>query len=136
KTVWVCGSMNIKYDLPIRGAVLPDPWTVGQSPYPESFSPYYTFVQRNVQEYTNDKVPLSKADVLRFLTFMMTHGLSARTVRAIVSQLMSERRTGKGKWKRATILDKLQRDVFLHYLRTKRPAFSTFFLNSTAHFQH
>ncbi|HMH26498.1 MAG TPA: hypothetical protein VK542_07955, partial [Gemmatimonadaceae bacterium] len=60
----------------------------------------------------------------------------ARTVRSIIAQLWSERRTGKGKWKRATILDKLQRDVFLSYFRKLRPAFSTFFLNSTAHFQH
>ena len=73
---------------------------------------------------------------MRFLKFMVTHGLSAGTVRSILAQLWSERRTGKGKWKRATILDKLQRDVFLHYFRKLRPAFSTFFLNSTAHFQH
>ena len=136
KTVWVCGSMNIKYDLPLRGAVVPDPWTVGVSPFPAEFEPYYLFVQRNVQEYTNNRVPLSKADYLRFLRFMMTHGLSARTVRSIASQLWRERRTGKGKWKRATILDKLQRDVFLYYYKKLQPAFSTFFLNSTAHFQH
>ena len=136
KTVWVCGSMNIKYDTPVRGAVVPDPWTVGVSPSPAELEPYYLFVQRNVQEYTNDRVPLSKADYLRFLKFMVTHGLSVRTGRSILSQLWGERRTGKGKWKRATILDKLQRDVFLHYFRKLRPAFSTFFLNSTAHFQH
>lgn len=136
KTVWVCGSMNIKYDSPFRGAVLPDPWTVGMKPFPAELEPYYLFVQRNVQEYTNDRVPLSKGDYLRFLKFMVTHGLSTRTVQSIVSQLWSERRTGKGKWKRATILDKLQRDVFLSYFKNLRPAFSTFFLNSTAHFQH
>jgi hypothetical protein len=136
KTVWVCGSMNIKYDTPVRGAVVPDPWTVGVSPSPAELEPYYLFVQRNVQEYTNDRVPLSKGDYLRFLKFMAGHGLSVRTVRSIVSQLWSERQTGKGKWKRATILDKLQRDVFLSYFRKLRPAFSTFFLNSTAHFQH
>ena len=135
-TVWVCGSMNIKYDSPLRGAVVPDPWTVGVSPFPAELEPYYLFVQRNVQEYTNDRVPLSKADYLRFLKFMMTHGLSARTVRSIIRQLWRERRTGKAKWKRATILDKLQRDVFLFYFRKLQPAFSTFFLNSTAHFQH
>jgi len=136
KTVWVCGSMNIKYDTPLRGAVIPDPWTVGVSPYPAEFEPYYRFVQRNVQEYTNDKVPLSKGDYFRFLKFMVMNGLSFRTVRSIIAQLASERRTGKGKWKRATILDKLQRDVFLSYFRKLRPQFSTFFLNSTAHFQH
>ena len=136
KTVWVCGSMNIKYDTPVRGAVVPDPWTVGVNPSPSELAPYYLFVQRNVQEYTNDRVPLSKADYLRFVKFMVTHGLSTRTVRSIVRQLWSERRTGKGKWKRATILDKLQRDLFLSYFKKLRPAFSTFFLNSTAHFQH
>jgi hypothetical protein len=136
KQVWVCGSMNIKYEKPIRGAVVPDPWTVGTSPSPSDLEPYYLFIQRNVQEYTNDRVPLSNADYARFLKFMIAHGLSAKTVNAIVRQIASERRTGKGKWKRATILDKLQRDVFLWYFRKLRPAFSTFFLNSTAHFQH
>jgi Type I phosphodiesterase / nucleotide pyrophosphatase len=136
ETVWVCGSMNLKYDTPLRGAVVPDPWTVGVSPFPSELEAYYLFVQRNVQEYTNDRVPLSRGDYLRFIKFMVTHGLSFRTVRSIISQLWSERRTGKGKWKRATILDKLQRDVFLHYFQELQPAFSTFFLNSTAHFQH
>ena len=136
KTVWVCGSMNIKYDKPIRGAVIPDPWTVGTSPSPDELAPYYLFVQRNVQEYTNDRVPLSKGDYARFLKFMAMHGLSGHTISSIMRQLWSERRTGKGKWKRATILDKLQRDVFLHYFKKLRPVFSTFFLNSTAHFQH
>ena len=136
KTVWVCGSMNIKYDLPVQGAVIPDPWTVGTAPSPADLEPYYKFVQRNVQEYTNDRVPLSKGDYFRFMKFMVTHGLSVKTIVAIARQLLSEKRTGKGKWKRATILDKLQRDVFLHYFRKLRPQFSTFFLNSTAHFQH
>ena len=136
KSVWVCGSMNIKYERPIRGAVIPDPWTVGTTPFPDDLSAYYRFIQRNVQEYTNDRVPLSKGDVARFLSFMLMHGLSLHSVRSIIKQLVSERRTGKGRWKRATILDKLQRDVFLHYFRTLRPHFSTFFLNSTAHFQH
>jgi hypothetical protein len=136
KTVWVCGSMNIKYDRPLRGAVVPDPWTVGTTPFPDELAAYYLFVQRNVQEYTNDRVPLSKSDYARFLKFMVMHGLSTHTIGSIIRQLASERRTGRGRWKRATILDKLQRDVFLHYFRNLRPAFSTFFLNSTAHFQH
>jgi hypothetical protein len=136
RTVWVCGSMNIKYGNPIRGAVIPDPWTVGTSPWPDELAPYYLFVQRNVQEYTNDRVPLSKGDYGRFLKFMIMNGLSLHTLTSIVRQLASEKRTGKGRWKRATILDKLQRDVFLHYFKKLRPAFSTFFLNSTAHFQH
>jgi Type I phosphodiesterase / nucleotide pyrophosphatase len=136
QAVWVCGSMNIKYDTPIKGAVIPDPWIVGTAPYPAELEPYYRFVQRNVQEYTNESIPLGKGDIARFLQFMATHGLSMHTMSSIAKQLWSEKRTGKGRWKRATILDKLQRDVFLHYFRKLRPRLSTFFLNSTAHFQH
>lgn len=135
KSVWVCGSMNVKYEKPINGAVLPDPWATGVEPYPSEFLPYYRFVQRNVQEYTNDRVPLTKRDYLAFLRFMLTHGLSLSTLRSIAAQFVREM-GGHARWRRATILDKLQWDVFRAYYKKHRPDFSTFFLNSTAHFQH
>jgi hypothetical protein len=40
------------------------------------------------------------------------------------------------KWRRAAILDALLWDVFKHYYRQEKPTLSTFFLNSTAHYQH
>jgi hypothetical protein len=135
KSVWVCGSMNLRYDRPLNGAVLPDPWATGVDPYPMGFEPYYKFVQRNVQEYTNDRVPLTREDYLAFLRFMLGHGLSFNTVAAIAAQLTREVR-GRQRWRRATILDKLQWDVFCAHFKKHRPDFSTFFLNSTAHFQH
>lgn len=133
--VWICGSMNIKYDPATRGWMLPDPWTAGARPHPESLLPYYHFVQRNVQEHTNEKVPLRGADYAKFMGFMAKNGLSVRTIKSILQQLSSER-GGKNRWKRAVILDKLQFDVFRAHYRRARPDFSTFFLNSTAHFQH
>jgi hypothetical protein len=133
--VWVCGSMNVRYDTPLNGCLLPDPWTPNAVPHPRSFDAYYKFVQRYVQEYTNDRVPLTPADYARFLTFMVTHGLSAGTVSAIAKQLLVER-GGKYHWRRATLLDRLQYDVFQSCYRRVKPHFSTFFLNSTAHLQH
>jgi hypothetical protein len=135
KRVWVCGSMNIGYRPPIRGMVLPDPWSSGVSPFPSELQAYYDFVQRHVQEYTRDDVPLTKSDYVRFLAFMATHGLSMMTIRAIARQLFAER-SGRLRWRRATILDRLQWDVFRWYYVKTRPHLSTFFLNSTAHFQH
>jgi len=135
RPVWVCGSMNARYDLPLNGSLLPDPWNTTTAPHPNALLPYCRFVQRNVQEHTNDRVPLSAGDYLSFLRFMMTHGMSAATTRATVEQLLRERR-GKSRWKRAVILDKLQWDVFRHTYQKLRPAFATFFLNSTAHLQH
>jgi hypothetical protein len=81
-------------------------------------------------------LPLSIRDYIRFLQFMVAHGLSPATVSAIVRQIAKERRNPKVRWRRATILDKLQWDLFKHRYRRDRPALSTFFLNSTAHYQH
>ena len=133
--VLVCGSMSVGYRNGITGAVLPDPWTTHTQPLPDELRPYFSFVQRNVLEYTNDRVPLTRADYVKFASFMAQHGLSATTAAAIAQQLFSELR-GRDRWKRAVILDKLQFDVFRHYYRKIRPRFSTFFLNSTAHYQH
>jgi hypothetical protein len=67
---------------------------------------------------------------------MAGHGLSAGTLLHIAKQLLTERITGKYRWRRAVVLDRLQWDVFSWYFRRNRPDFNTFFLNSTAHFQH
>jgi hypothetical protein len=134
--VWVCGSMNARYDRPLNGMLVPDPWSIGLSPYPKQvFDPYYNLVRYVVQEYTNPGARLSKSDALKFVWFMLTHGLSPSTIRAVVAQLWSERRHHDS-WKRAVILDLFQWDVFRHYYHKGRVDFATFFLNSTAHFQH
>jgi hypothetical protein len=135
QSVWVCGSMNVRYDLPLNGLLLPDPWTTGAEPYPNTLQPYFRFVRQNVLEHTSERVPLSTSDYVNFLSFMLKHGLSIATIRSVVHQLLTERR-GKNRWKRGVILDQLQFDLFHWYYRALRPRFSTFFLNSTAHFQH
>src|SRR5205085_556075 len=72
---------------------------------------------------------------LEFVALMGRHVLSPSTLTASAQQLFSEVR-GLDRWKRAVILDKLQFDVFQWYYKKIRPRFSTFFLNSTAHYQH
>jgi hypothetical protein len=134
--VWVCGSMNARYDKPLRGFLLPDPWSAGLTPFPpREFSDYYDFVRNQVQEHTNTSQGVSKLGAVRFLRFMATHGLSAGSIVETLRQLSSER-FGTGRWKRASLMDRFQFDVFQHYFSKHRPHFSTFFVNSTAHYQH
>jgi hypothetical protein len=133
--VWVCGSMSTAYQEPLNGYLMPDPWTTHVKPYPDELVRFFSFVQRNVQEYSNDRVPLGATDYANFVAFLATHGLSFFTATSAVQQLVRERTIGQ-RWKRAVILDKLQLDVFSHIWRKIKPAFSTFFLNSTAHYQH
>jgi predicted AlkP superfamily phosphohydrolase/phosphomutase len=132
---WVCGSMNVRYEPDTLATVLPDPWCRQVEPRPAELRPYFRFVQTQVQEHTNVNNPLTAADYLQFAGWMMRKGLSRSSVQAILAQLTAERLSDV-RWKRVTLLDRLQYDVFEHYYRKLCPAFSTLFLNSTAHYQH
>jgi len=134
-TVWICGSMNAACREPIRGAILPDPWSTDGVAHPGELADFYRFVRTYVQEHTNTAVPLTTSDYLRFLRFIASHGLAPRSIGLILRQLIAER-FGGDRWRRATLLDRLQWDVFRWYYRQLRPDLATFFLNSTAHYQH
>ena len=135
--VLICGSMNLAYHRPLNGAVIPDPWTQGVEPQPANeFDEYLKFVTTNVREHTNERVPLKKADYLTFLKYMLGHGLSWSTISFILRQQVRERFIPEHRWRRAIVLDRLQFDLFRSYYRKLDPHFATFFINSTAHYQH
>jgi hypothetical protein len=133
-----CGSMNAKALHGSNCFFVPDPWCRTESPYPDELRAYYDMVTRLVYDSSQGRttaLPISA--YVKFLKFMLGHGLSLATVKAVFKQLWSDTifRQPTG-WKRAAILDKLQFDVFRDYWRQNHPQFSTFFLNSTAHYQH
>lgn len=132
-----CGSMNTAgYDTP--GSIfLPDPWCTGEKAHPVELDRFYSFVSRQVREYTNVEGRSAISEAIDFLSFMAKRGLRIRTVLDIMKQLVSEKTQGSHlSWRRVAILDWLQTDLFMHYFKKSRPNFSTFFLNSTAHLQH
>ncbi|MEO5599270.1 MAG: alkaline phosphatase family protein [Novosphingobium sp.] len=133
---WICGSMNAGYDAArFNGSFLPDPWATGTASFPLGrFDAYDRLVRAYVQEHSS-RPNLERADYVRFGKFMLANGLSPATIWAALRQLASER-FSRSKWQRAMILDRLQWDVFSAIYRREQPDFSTFFLNSTAHFQH
>jgi hypothetical protein len=134
--VWVCGSMNAGRPGPdLNGWFLPDPWSSQAEAHPRELQPFFRFVSAYVQEHESGRPPLSPADHARFVAFMARHGLSVTTLRAIARQLLRER-TGPERWRRATLLDRLQWDLFRAGYKALKPRFATFFANSTAHFQH
>lgn len=137
RKAWICGSMNAAVrGNSFNGLVLPDPWATDIKPQPAGlFDPYLDVVRTYVQEYTTNRPGVSKSKMLRFMRFMASNGLSSRTVLDTARQLLGEFRKPIH-WRRATILDRLQWDIFRKFYRSERPALSTFFLNSTAHFQH
>lgn len=115
---------------------VPDPWCTTQAPYPPELNPYQKFVLGKVQENSNPGVAIGLSDELAFARFLATHGLSFASLRAAGEQVTRELRDRSVGWQRASLLDQLQVDVFLHYWRKYRPDYASIFMNSTAHYQH
>lgn len=133
-----CGSMNAKALRAVGSFYLPDPWCTSETPHPAELSAFHTVVASRVQENsTAGAGTLTMGDQVRFLTFLLSHGLRLSTLWAVARQLWSDTvLRQETTWKRVVLLDKMQLDVFRHYWRGHQPAFATFFLNSTAHYQH
>ena len=136
-TVANCASINAK-ELERPGCFfLPDPWCGSDKTNPADLRIFSRLVSHYVREHTNEGSSLGVKSHLSFLMFMVLHGLRVGTIGHVLRQLMRDTLIDRSsRWKRATVLDKMQFDVFRHYYRRVGPSLSTFFLNSTAHFQH
>ena len=135
-TVGNCASMNAgRVDGP-GSFYLPDPWCSTEAPFPAELEAYQRVVLSQVQENSNKAAKLDGAAMVRFMRFMISHGLRPSSVQVILRQLTTDVRSKRERWKRAALLDRLQADVFFYQWRRLRPDFSSFFINSTAHFQH
>ncbi|MEZ5659050.1 MAG: alkaline phosphatase family protein [Burkholderiaceae bacterium] len=137
RSVACAGSMNARAFRDPDGFFLPDPWCTSEAVDPPQLAAYQHVVATLVREYTNTQTPLTAADYARFLGFLASHGLKPGTVARILAQLARERLVDpRFSWRRASLLESLQFDVFKHYYRRRRPDFTTFFANSVAHLQH
>ena len=138
KKVGNCASMNSKGFRAEGSFCLPDPWCTSESVSPPELAVFHQMIARQVQGYTNKDATSGRArEVLGFLRFLVSHGLRAKTALQIARQLFQDQVLDRStSWKRAVLLDKLQFDVFRFYYRKLHLDFATFFINSTAHYQH
>lgn len=132
--VGVFGSMNMNYRK-LNGYFLPDPWHKEGKATPELLQPYFRVVARQVQESSRDDA-FGATEMAGLAWFLMRNGLTFGTASEIVRQLLDERRDPGLKWRRASVLDHLQYDVFRRMNARYGVRFATFFSNSTAHYQH
>ena len=114
-----------------------DPWCTSETAYPESLNVFHRFVSSAVQEYSSPNRAAALKELLNFIKFLVTHGFSIETAGMIAKQLITDKLLDKNQyWKRASILDRVLFDVFRYYHKKYNPNFATFFINSTAHYQH
>lgn len=131
-----CAGMNAPGFQAAGSFYLPDPWCNSEEPYPAELGAYQRLVLNKVQENSNAAAALDGKAYLAFARFWATHGLDPSSVGGILRQLLREIVDRQQAWRRAALLDQIQFDVFAHYWRRLRPDFASFFINSTAHFQH
>jgi hypothetical protein len=134
RRVGILGSMNTNYR-DLNGFFIPDPWDIDGIAEPKSLQPFHTIVAKQVQDSSTSN-GISMRDLIAFGTFMSRHGLKLSTIIAGLKQLAKERGDSGIKWRRSMILEQLQFDLFRNLWFKYKPDFSTFFCNSTAHFQH
>jgi len=133
-----CGSMNAKAVSGAGNLFVPDPWCTNQSAFPEQWNSYHRLVAGLVQDSTLPQGrSVGRRDYARFMSFVASHGLRPATIWRLLKQIGSDTLLKRPtSWRRAALLDKVQFDVFKWYWRRERPDFASFFLNSTAHYQH
>ncbi|RFU22401.1 hypothetical protein [Geodermatophilus marinus] len=133
--VGVFGAMNIPYR-ELSGFYVPDPWNAAAVASPDSLQPFMRTVGAMVRDSSRTEGTTPGAGLPAFVAFLLRHGLTPRTVSVVLRQLLDERRDAGLRWRRASVLDWIQYDIFRYYARRERVDFATFFSNSTAHYQH
>lgn len=117
--------------------LMPDPWSAGVKASDPSYQPLHDFISHHVTEHTNPNAKQGVGEMAGVVSFLLSHGLSIRTIRDAISQIASEKTSKRDRyWRRAIILDLLLWDVFEATYTRQKPDFATFFANSTAFLQH
>ncbi|MCI5044693.1 MAG: hypothetical protein MRY72_08350, partial [Aquisalinus sp.] len=130
-------SMNAATKVDDGSFAMPDPWCTTEHSTPDTLIPLQHFIQKQVQEYTNTDSRNALTTMLSFVRSLIQNGLRPQTAISLARQLGSEKLSnGKTSWRRAMALDAILADVFSYHWHKARPAYATFFLNSTAHYQH
>lgn len=132
--IGIFSSMNLKHT-DVRGYCVPDPWDSEARTTPPSCQPYFDLISRQVKGSSVDKIP-PITELLKAFIFLLRSGISFSTLCYGALQLFSERSNKKLKWRRATVLDRINYDIARNFHGRHKPVFATFFSNSTAHFQH
>ena len=126
-TTGSCSSMNVSGFTGEGGFYVADPWCTGEPAYPPELGLFQKFVSDRVQGYVDPSDKTSVTEAINFVWFLVNHGLRLKTIFNILGQLLKERMNHSGEvWKRPSILDKIQFDVFNYYYRKLQPNFVTF----------
>ena len=132
--VGLMASMNTGAN-DVLGYLVPDPWNPHDRPEPAELADFFDFVAQGVQNSSLDGGPALKS-ARRFIWFLLRNGVQPESVWRTARQLIDERLDSSLSWRRASVLERVQYDVFRSLNKKYEVRFASFFCNSVAHYQH
>ncbi|GJL65479.1 MAG: hypothetical protein NPIRA05_04500 [Nitrospirales bacterium] len=136
----VFASMN-SYPLPESyehyAFYVPDPFAPASEAYPDYVVPFQTFnlaMSRKSELNVNSGFDIQAT--VSLLSRVPRLGITGTTLISVLRQLMEERMNPHVRTRRRTYQSVLAFDVYMKLLRTRRPAFSTYFSNHVASTMH
>jgi predicted AlkP superfamily phosphohydrolase/phosphomutase len=135
-SVGIYGSLCSWPPVAMKGFHVPDTFSPDNRTYP----PELHSIQDLNLTYTRSIRLAKDTDTLSFKAKLamnlMRLGLTFGTIKAIVRQLLSEKRNPDLRWKRVVLQPMANFDFFKHLYRRHQPRFATFHTNHVAHYQH
>ena len=128
--VGAISPMNAKHRLRDPAFFVPDPWTRTQISAPRTLRNLYGALAQAVNENASSRLTPSSA--LALLAGVARYARTANYARYAQLALGAAMKP----WLRASFLDLLLADVFIHEVRRTRPQFASLFVNAAAHIQH
>lgn len=129
-TVGAVSPMNAKQRMRNPAFFLPDPWTQTSMVAPSAIRRFYRAVARMVNQ--NAEGQAAGADLASLGLGFATQARPGNYLRYLKYVAGARRR----KWNRAIVLDQILADMFVGFVKRKKPDFASLFLNSAAHIQH
>ncbi|HEX8098443.1 MAG TPA: hypothetical protein VF507_10415, partial [Pyrinomonadaceae bacterium] len=134
--VGVYGSLCSWPPQRVKGFYVPDTFAPDPATYPESLSPIQ---QLNLTYTRSIRLPADNDGLLFKAQLggkLVGLGLRPKTMARIASQLASERKNPKLRWRRVSLQPAVNFDFFSRLYRRHRPEFASFHTNHVAHYMH
>jgi predicted AlkP superfamily phosphohydrolase/phosphomutase len=136
RSVGVFGSISAYPPKPVKGFVVPGPFSPTSDTYPPDLRPVQDINRRYTQVHAKTSAAPSLMDNVRTGAKLLQSGLKVGTCMRIAGQLINERLGNKQHWRRVSLQPMLNFDVFSKLYGKAQPDYATWHSNHAAHYMH
>ncbi len=136
RSVGIFGSISAYPPREVPGFMVPGPFAPSDDTYPASLRPVQALNRLGTSEHIHAARPMTLVQMARLGIQLVRFGLRVSTVIRVSAQLLRERLSRSGHWRRVALQPVLNFDFFAHLYRKFKPDFATWHSNHAAHFMH